>query len=265
MALNDEVAPHERSPLLFVGLVFALSVPFWLIGARYRVELLPGLPLGAIMVVCPIAAALILIARARGLTGVVAHLRRTFDFTRIRNKVWYLPILLLQPVVAVLSYMVMRILGMPVPAPDIALLTALALFVLFFITAIGEESGWSGYLIDPLQARWGALTGSLVLGLIWAIWHLIPLLQVGRAPGWIAGWALGTIATRVLHTWLYNNTARSLFGAILFHATTNLSWQLFPNAGSHYDPRITGLIAATIAVLVVIEWGARTLTGKEMT
>ena len=37
---------HRRSPLLFVVLVLALSLPLWLLGARYRIEILPGLPLG---------------------------------------------------------------------------------------------------------------------------------------------------------------------------------------------------------------------------
>lgn len=254
-----------RSPLQFVILVFALSIPLWLLGARFQVEILPGLPLGAIMVVCPMAAALILIARANGSAGVVAHLRRTFDFAQIRRKIWYIPIFLLQPAVALLSYGIMRLLGMPLPPPQFSLTTALVLFLLFFISAIGEESGWSGYLIDPLQQRWGALNASIVLGGVWAAWHLVPLVQVGRAPGWIAWWVLGTVATRVLHTWLYNNTGRSIFGAILFHAMSNVSWQLFPNDGSHYDPRITGLIVSAIAVLVVLGWGRRTLTGKETT
>ena len=260
---RESLAADKRSPLLFIVLVFALSIPLWLIGSRYRVELLPGLPLGAIMVVCPLAAALILIARASGNAGVAAHLRRSFDYARIQNKVWYLPIIVLQPAVALLSYGIMRMLGMPLPMPQLSLTTALVLFVLFFISAIGEESGWSGYLIDPLQERWGALNASIVLGLVWAVWHLVPLVQVGRAAGWIAWWALGTVATRVLHTWLYNNTAKSIFGAIVFHAMTNLSWQLFPNHGSHYDPRITGLIVTAVAAFVVLRCGARTLAGKE--
>jgi membrane protease YdiL (CAAX protease family) len=261
--VTREIASRERSPFLFIILVFGLSIPFWVLGARYRIELLPGLPLGAVMVVCPIGAALILIARSSGVGGVVAHLKRSFDSARIRNKLWYLPIVLLPPAVAVLSYGVMHMLNMPLPAPRLSLTTALVLFVLFFISAIGEESGWSGYLIDPLQERWGALNASIVLGLVWAVWHLVPLVQIGRAPGWIAWWALGTVATRVLHTWLYNNTAKSIFGAILFHAMTNLSWQLFPNDGSHYDPRITGLIVTACAVLVVLSCGARTLSVKE--
>jgi membrane protease YdiL (CAAX protease family) len=251
--------PRQRSPLLFVALVFALSVPIWFLGAKYRIEILPGLPLGAIMVVCPLAASLILIAGERGRAGVVAHLARLFDHRHIVPKGWYLPILLLPPAIAILSYAVMRALGLPLPPVQLSLTAAFALFVLFFISALCEESGWSGYLIDPLQERWGALVGSLVLGGVWAVWHCVPLVQVGRASDWIAGWTLGTLSTRVLHTWLYNNTGKSVFGAALFHATTNVSWQMFPNHGSHYDPRITGIILLIIAVLVTTASGPQTL------
>jgi uncharacterized protein len=255
----------ERSPLLFVMLVFALSVLLWLLGGRYRVEILPGLPLGAIMVVCPLAAALILVARNGGRTAVAAHLARSFDSRRIAPKFWYLPIVLLQPAMAVLSYGLMRALHMPLPSPQLSLAAAILLFALFFVGALCEESGWSGYLIDPLQERWGALWASLVLGVIWALWHWVPLLQVGRAWDWIGWWTLGTVATRVLHTWLYNNTGKSVFGATLFHAMTNVSWQLFPNNGSHYDPRVIGLLVTVLAVCVIVQWGPRTLAAREAT
>lgn len=261
---REPVAGHSRSPLLFVLLVLGLSVPFWLLGAKYRIELLPGLPLGAIMVVCPMAAALILVARESGRSGAIAHLRRSFDYRRIDSKIWYLPLLLLCPAVAVLSYGVMLVLGTPLPVPHVALTTAALLFMIFLAGAVGEESGWSGYLIDPLQARLGALPAGIVLGLVWAVWHLITLLQAGRTPHWIAWWCLGTVSLRVLHTWLYNNTGKSVFGAALFHAMNNVSWQLFPNSGSHYDPRINGLIVSVIAIFVAFVWGARTLAGRQV-
>ena len=256
-------APDERSPLWFVVLVFALSVPLWLLGWNYRVEILPGLPLGAIMVVAPMAAALILIARQSGRGAAAAHLAKSFDARRIAPKYWYLPIILLQPAIAVASYGLMRALQLPLPSPQLSLTAAILLFALFLVPALCEESGWSGYLIDPLQERFGALRASLILGTIWAVWHWLPLLQVGRAWDWIGWWTLGTVATRVLHTWLYNNTSKSVFGAALFHAMTNVSWQLFPNHGSHYDPRITATVGAVIAVCVVARWGPRTLTSKK--
>ena len=79
---------------------------------------------------------------------------------------------------------------------------------------------------------------------------------------WIAWQCLNVVAQRVLQVWLYNNTGKSVFAAVLFHAMVNLSWQLFPNNGSHYDPRFTGLISAFLAVAVAVVWGPRTLTGN---
>jgi uncharacterized protein len=52
--------------------------------------------------------------------------------------------------------------------------------------------------------------------------------------------------------WLYNNTGRSVFAASLYHGTLNLCWQLFPNRGSHYDPRITSLLIISVATIVTI-------------
>ena len=60
-------------------------------------------------------------------------------------------------------------------------------------------------------------------------------------------------------TWLYNNTGKSVFGAVLYHNISNVSWRLFPNYGSHWDPRITGLILAFAAAIATVLWGPRTL------
>jgi membrane protease YdiL (CAAX protease family) len=221
---------------------------------------MPGLPLAALMTVCPVTAALILVYREDGRAGMIALLRRSFDFQRIKTWAWYIPVVLLAPGVAVLSYALMRWMGVPVPAPQFDLPTATSLLLVFFVAALGEELGWSGYAIDPMQERWGALPASLMLGAAWGALHFIPLLQVGRSVAWIAWWSLGTVAMRVIMVWLYNNTGRSVFAVALFHTMSNLAWQLFPIRGSYFDPRIHGLILAAITVLVVIVWGPRTLS-----
>ena len=130
---------------------------------------------------------------------------------------------------------------------------------MFFVAAIGEELGWMGYAMDPLQDRFGALGGALLLGGVWAVWHFVPLLSVQRSLAWIAWWALGTVALRVIITWHYNNTGRSVFVAVIFHTMSNLTWELFPINGSYYDPRVTSLIMTLVAVGVVIASGPRTL------
>ena len=158
-----------------------------------------------------------------------------------------------------LSFGVTRLMGTPIPAPEIAFLPSLALFIAFFIGALGEELGWSGYVIDPMQRRWGALRASIVLGGVWAVYHFVALMQVHRSADWIVGWSVGTVAARVMTVWLYNNTGKSVFATVLFHTTLNLGWQLYPAHGSFFNPGVTGSIMAVVAAIVVAVWGPQTL------
>ena len=248
-----------RSPLAYVVLTFALSLPFWIAGALTNLQLLPAIPVSALGLLCMVGAASILVYRENGRAGVVALLKRSLDFKRVSAMIWYVPIILLMPGIMILSYVAMRLMGVQLPDPQFSVVTTLMLLVVFFIAAVGEELGWSGYAIDPLQDRFGALGGALLLGVVWAVWHVIPLLEAQRSLVFIAWWSLGTVATRVIITWLYNNTGRSVFVAILFHAMINVTWQLFPVNGSYYDPHVTSMITAAVAVVVVIVWGPRTL------
>lgn len=257
---SNAAAPRSKSLLLFFLLVFALSVPFWLLGAATGLELLPGLPIASLMTFCPMLAAVILVYRENKIAGVTSLLKRAFDFKRIEAKIWYVPTLLLMPVVMVLSFVVLHLTGTPVPTPQIALLPTLTLCVIFFIAALGEELGWSGYATDPMQHRWGALAASLILGVIWAIYHYIALAQVDRSVTWVAWWTLWTLAMRVIIVWLYNNTGKSVFATALFHMMINVTWQLFPVNGSYFDPQSSGALTALVAVIVIIIWGPQTLT-----
>jgi membrane protease YdiL (CAAX protease family) len=249
----------SKPPFIFFPLVFALSIPFWLAGAVTGLQLLPGLPVSSLMTFCPLLAASILVYTENKTAGVTTLLKRAFDYKRIRAKVWYAPIVLLMPGVMVLSYGLLRLTGSPIPPPQFPILAPLAMFLMFFIAALGEELGWSGYIIDPMQDRWNALPSSIVLGLVWAVWHSVPFVQAQRSPAWIAWQCLVLVATRVLLVWLYNNTGRSVFAVAVCHAMVNVTWQLFPVNGSYYDPRVTGLIVTFLAVIVAFVWGPQTL------
>ncbi|NIM90139.1 MAG: CPBP family intramembrane metalloprotease [Candidatus Aminicenantes bacterium] len=243
----------------FFLLVFALSIPLWVIGAVTRIQLLPGLPVSSLMSFCPLIAASILVYRENRIAGVIELLKRSFDYRRIRSKVWYVPTILLMPGIAILAYGLMRLVRLPLPTPQFPRIAALLMFLAFFVGALGEELGWSGYAIDPMQDRWNALQASILLGLIGAVWHVIPLAQADRSATWIAWQCLNLVALRVLLVWLYNNTGKSVFAAALCHAMVNVSWQLFPNYGSHYDPRIIGLLTVFSVIIVTVVWGPRTL------
>ena len=260
-------ALRDRSPRRFFLLVFALSVPFWLIGAVTDLQLMPGLSVSALMAFCPMVAALILVHGESRTAGVTELLRRSFDFNRIRVKRWYVPILLLMPAVNVAVYALMSWMEVPLPAPQVPtllqVLAAALMFLAFFIGALGEELGWSGYVIDPMQVRWSALQASLILGVVGVVWHIVPLLLIHRSSTWIAWWCLYAVAARILIVWLYNNTGKSVFAAALFHATLNLTFMLFPVDGSHFDMRLGGLVMAFAAAIVTVAWGPKTLAGYE--
>lgn len=262
LPVPQSVGSRSRSLLKFFLLVFALSIPLWLLGAVTSLQLLPSLPVSALAAFCPLIAALILVYQKNKAVGVTELLKRSFDYKRVKSKIWYAPTLLLMPCIMVLSYVVQRLMGVSLPTPQFSVVTTLALFVVFFIAAIGEELGWSGYAIDPLQDHFGALGGALLLGVVWAVWHFISLLEAQRSWTFIAWWSLGTLASRVIITWLYNSTGKSAFVAILFHAMINLTWQLFPINGSYYDPQVTGLIMTFVAAIVTLASGPRTLAHR---
>jgi hypothetical protein len=246
--------------LKYFLLLVALSIPFWIAGSA-ALPVRMNLPVSALQAVCPLLAALVFVHRQNGATGVRRFLRRAFDHRRVGDRRWYVPSLLLIPAVSALAYAVMRVTDRPLPEnPEIPWLTAPLLFVAFFLFGIGEELGWMGYAADRLQQRHSALTTALVLGAVGAAWHLVPLLQADHTPIWIAGWAVNTIALRVLVVWIYNNAGASVLTAVLFHTSSNMAWSLFPNDGSHYDPVVVGAITALAAVAVTAVWGPRTLT-----
>jgi membrane protease YdiL (CAAX protease family) len=192
--------------------------------------------------------------------GRTRLLKRLVDYKSIRPKIWYLPVLLLAPLMLAATYWIMRLTGRPMPTPDIPILWAIGFFVLFFVGAAAEEAGWSGYVTDPVQRRWGALGAGLIIGFIWGLWHAVGWYILTRHDlTWTAGQGISTIALPVLIVWLYNNTGRSVFAAVICHDTANVSEFLFPNFGSPYDPVLFGLVAAIVATTVTVLGGPRTL------
>ncbi len=226
------------------------------IGAWFSLELLPGVPIAGLTFVCPAIAALALRYQESGIAGAGALLARGFDYQKIGSHFWIVPILLIAPGTFVLSFGIMRCIGVQLPAPEIRFLPTLVLCGVTFVAALAEELGWSGYAVDPMQRRWGVLNASLLLGLVWAIWHFVALAQLGRSPVWIAWWSLWTVAARVIMVWLYNRTGGSVLSMTLYHASSNVSWQLFPVHGSYFDPRLTGLITVAIAAAIFVSSAA---------
>ena len=246
-------ASFGRAPGVFVALTLLLSLPLWIVGAVMEQTIL-GLPVSALMAFCPAIAAALLMYRRGGGPAVLALLRRSFDAARIGNAIWYVPMLLLLPAVTAIGVVVARAFGDSPSAPWVPLPALLATFAAFFVAALGEELGWSGYAVEPLQDRWGALRASLVLGIVWAVWHVVPLLQMHRTWQWIGWWALYTVALRVVLVWLFNGAGRSVFATAVAHAIANVCTLTF---AGFYDAKITGILLALSAIAVVTAWPMR--------
>jgi uncharacterized protein len=97
-----------------------------------------------------------------------------------------------------------------------------------------EELGWRGYVLDRLQEKHSALVSSLMLGVIWSLWHLPTFFirdsyQASLGIGTLAFWWFfaGIIPLTFAFTWIYNNTNRSTLAVILFHAMVNFTGELF--------------------------------------
>ncbi|MFT3895983.1 MAG: CPBP family intramembrane metalloprotease [Anaerolineales bacterium] len=240
----------ESSVLPFFGLVLGLLIPFWILGELFPVELLPGLPISALGAFTPAVAALMLSYKYAGPAGFLQLLQRSFDLRQINNKSWLIVIFLINPLIAISAYQIMRVTGVSLPNAVPLTLSVFPFFAVLWIAALGEELGWTGYVTDPLIERYGPLPASLLLGCFWTAIHFIPLLQVHRSIEWIAWWSLGTISYRLIMVWFYAHTGKSVFAAAIFHAMINLCWQLFPENGSHYDPRIFSLITFTFTIVL---------------
>lgn len=234
------------------ALIFALTTPIWVLSAALDLEILPGLPIAGVAVVCPALAALIVLAVRRGAWRSLAFLKRGIDPGRSGSTIWWALALLLSPALSVLAFLVLRMNGADVPAPYIAGSGALALFALFLVGAISEELGWSAFALDPLQARWGAAPAALLIGLVWAFWHYPALIQAHRSLSWIAWWTLGTLASRFVLVWMFNGTGGGVLCVAVFHAMSNLCWQLFPVHGSWFDPRLHGLFTSAAALAICL-------------
>ncbi len=249
-------APARKVPAFFI-LVFIMSIPLYILAALIPQEMVMFLALTLAPV--PVLAALILTYREAGSAGAKRLLKRSFDWRRITRKIWYLPILFLVPVLFLLALGLMVLLGEPVPEPLLPVVAAPIALLAFLPFALFEEVGWMGYAFEPMQARWPALRASILLGTLWALWHLPFYFFAGLDPLWIAAQLLTLVALRTLMAWIYNNAGQSVFATILFHAVYNVCTLLFPSYYSSVGHALTsGLIVITAAVVVVL-WGPKTL------
>lgn len=236
---------NERNVGAFFLLTFIYSWSLWLpfvlagiIGIKISFTF-SALRNSAVMLgaFAPLLAAVTMIARKAGWPGVREYFRQAFNF-RAKRRYFALAFLLPLIITAATHYIVnfMGIDSLPrtllpdnLPAPFIVL--AIVYFMAMMVAGGGqEEFGWRGYAQEPLQQRFGMLGGSLVLGVIWGLWHL-PLWFLpgeGHANYPFLAFLLYIISLAVIMGWLFNASGKKLVITWIAHAMGNTVAPLFP-------------------------------------
>jgi membrane protease YdiL (CAAX protease family) len=227
-----------------------------------------GLLNAAAILAGPTLAAFIMTGAIEGRAGVRRLLGR-YVLWRVGIQ-WYLFALIGVPLIMLLGTVVVSgdLPNLGALGGPSYVLSYLAFFVLVFIFGgpLLEEPGWRGFALPRLERLHGPLVGTLILGVLWALWHLPEFL----VPSWAAssggGGILGiiefvviTITFAIIITWVFNNTYASLLLAMLVHASIDTFGsalgEIFPApAASSTLPLLIGFGAVAV-VLVVLTRG----------
>ena len=122
--------------------------------------------------------------------------------------------------------------------------------------AVEKRSAGPGNVIEPLQRRFGALGGTLVLGVVWWGFHVPSIVQSGQGSTLIVLGFFGALAFRVLWGRLFANTGGSVFAMIVVRALTNVCTAYVPSVPTSAQAPVL----VVLAVLVTLLWGPRTLS-----
>jgi membrane protease YdiL (CAAX protease family) len=257
----------RRHPLIsFFVLTYIVTWSLWL-PLVISGDRVPG-PLGFVLAplgsLVPSTLGVVFVGLLGGRSGVRTLLGRLIH-ARIGLR-WYLAALALT-MLAPLAVGVSILMGGDTPVVDRSIFGILFLFafMIFPGSALGEELGWRGFALPRMQARNSALKASLIIGVLWGLWHL-PLWLIGRESNPISlyvPFVIAVIATSVICTWLYNNTGGSLFIIVLYHAAINLPITVLitPLGSQQAQPFLIYVaLTAAAAVIVVIATGSENLS-----
>jgi membrane protease YdiL (CAAX protease family) len=108
---------------------------------------------------------------------------------------------------------------------------------LLFVMLVGggnEELGWRGFALPVLQKRTDALTASVIIGLVWAVWHL-PMFVFGFMSygplSAVPAYIVNVVGISVVFTWLYNKSGPSILPAVVLHGMNNTVMEPAVGAG----------------------------------
>lgn len=244
----------KKSTLLFIGVSFAFSWGVWspiLINKLFHTNIYVWPYQFFIASFGPMIGAFAAVLSESGLKGL-SHWLRHVVFNWQVNKSWVIiPGLLL-------SYFLVSVLatgitggsltemdkwGLSNKLPGLSVWQVAIVWMLTF--GLGEESGWRGWLFPKFCENWSALRASIVVAVIWMLWHL-PAFGFNpnyQQMGWgVIGWGISLAYGSVLLSWMYLKF-RSIIPLMLWHGGFDLL------TASEFVPDIVPMI---ISMLVIV-------------
>ena len=233
MTTKPVTSAHLVRPSTFFILTYLLSWGIWIpldlahfeIGP-FQIPEAPSTIVRLLGVLVPATSAMLLTAWAGGRSTLRSLLRR-LAIWRV-GWVWWAAAVLFQPTLLVLCGLMYNwIWGNPPVTATAVTISALVVNIIFLALAtLGEEIGWRGLALPALERQHSALLSSLILGILWGVWH-VPfwlLLDTFDQFGslYILINVLGVIPMTIYITWFFNHSQASILLPVAFHLAFNI-------------------------------------------
>jgi membrane protease YdiL (CAAX protease family) len=258
--LHDRVRVHPLRAYFIVTFGFSWLVEVVAFGLL-EVPVTAGLIVAAFG---PPIAAFVVTQLTQEAAGLRAFAHRLVQW-RVGGR-WYAFGLVGIPVLGLLSFVFLPDGTDNLPDPPALIVpTYLALVVVMMLFGGGqEEPGWRGFALTPLQTRFGPLRASILIGVIWAVWHLPLFILVegydnaGSGVMGVASTFVGfvgyTVSLALMLTWVFNRTGGSVFMAMLLHGSLNAVFALAPETTTAVWC-LSGAYALLAVIIAIITHG----------
>lgn len=255
----------SKFPFQFFVVTFVWSWLIWLPLVLAGAGILPlgkdlqsalSLPMTILAAFGPAVGAFYCLRTLNGKGAIRDYLRGLLDL-RFGWRAWLIPILVLGGSTW-LAWILPELWGEPRLNMLLPSVWVFPPYILIMILLGGgqEELGWRGYILDPMEERLGPWLGNLVLGVVWAVWHLplffIPGVSQSYMP--FAGFVLLTVGYSWFFAWVRQASGKRTLAGLVTHGWANAFVPLFPilvMAGGAEQPRFWIWVSLTFVIGLV--------------
>lgn len=226
-------------PYRFFPITFGWSWLLWLPLVLATAGVLPldkdlvsalGLPVSMLAAFGPAVGTFICLKTLHGQGAIRQYFHGLMDF-RLGWRAWFVPIVVLGGSTWI-AWILPELWGEPRLEMLLPSVWIFLPYVVFMILLGGgqEELGWRGYILDPLEARLGAWVGNLVLGVVWAVWHLPLFFIQGTSQTFMpfAGFVVLLIGYSWFYAWVRQASGKRTWAVVIAHGWSNAFIPLFP-------------------------------------